>query len=249
MRVFLGFIFLFSFAFSFAQRGIYKAQFKSLYNGEEILYAKIANSNGEARLSNINGFVSIPYEKGEELVVTHLTFDTLFINTNDVKADTNLFYLRPRVYVMQEFTVSVLGPRVLFDRKFVKNDLGKSDEEKVREKLKIIDMRMELINLDKSAQSGAVLGSPITHLYERYSKAGRERQKYAYLLEKDKQNAKAGKIYDDIVVRALTSYDDDELQRFKEFCSFHPSYIAAVDALTLYYEIIRCKKEYIEKEY
>lgn len=249
MRVFLGLVFLFSFAFTYAQKSIYKAQFKSLYDGEEVLYAKITNNKGESRLSNIYGFVEIQYQKGEKLVVTHLTFDTLFINTNEIKSDTNLFYLKPRVYVLQEFTVSILGPRVLFDEKFVKNDLGKSDEEKVREKLNIIDMRMELISLDRGAQSGAVLGSPITHLYEKYSKAGKERQKYAYLLEKDRQNAEAGKIYDDIVVRALTSFDDEELQRFKEFCSFHPTYIAAVDALTLYYEIIGCKKEYIEKEY
>jgi len=36
---------------------------------------------------------------------------------------------------------------------------------------------------------------------------------------------------------------------FKAFCSFHPSFIEMVDELTLYYEILRCRTEFIEKEY
>jgi hypothetical protein len=69
------------------------------------------------------------------------------------------------------------------------------------------------------------------------------------LLAKDRQRKETGKKFDDFVVSTLTSFEDDELVRFKAFCSFHPSFIELVDELTLYYEILRCRTEFIEKGY
>jgi hypothetical protein len=220
-----------------------------MQNGEEVLYAKVNNGEGIVKLTNIDGFVTIPVSGAGILSISHLVYDTLVINTNDFKGrDSLVFYLHPKTYNLKEVTFSILGERSLFDSKFVSNDLGKSDEQKVREKLRIIEMKQELIGLDRSAQSGAVLGSPITYLYDRFSKDGKERIEYARLIERDRQLKEAGKKYDDLIVKMLTNYDLDELEKFKEFCAFHPSYIEAVDALELYFEILRCKKEFIEKE-
>ena len=69
------------------------------------------------------------------------------------------------------------------------------------------------------------------------------------LLARDKQRKENGKKFDDFVVSTLTSFEDEELARFKDFCSFHPSFVEMVDELTLYYEILRCRTEFIEKEY
>ncbi len=250
MRGLFIFIVLGLFQVSLGQTRMFKAQFRSVTNGEKIIYAKVTNGNDESRLTNIEGYVEIRYDVGDRITVSHLTYDTLIIRPGDyVDQDTVKFYLSPRIYTIQEFKFSVLGPRVFFDNKFVTNDLGKSDEEKVKEKLKIIEMKMELIGLDRSAQGGAVLGSPVTYLYERYSKAGKERQKYRELLAQNRRDSIAGRKFDDVVVKTLTEYEEDELERFLDFCSFHQSYINQVDALTLYYEIIRCKREYEEKEW
>lgn len=237
------------FTLAYGQGTGFKAVFKSLENGEPVLYAKISAPNGDARLTNVYGFVEIDYKAGDILTISHLTYDTLIIKTAEWKGrDSLVFYLQPKVYNLREVTFSILGDRALFDNKFVGNDLGKSDEEKVREKLKILEMRQELIGLDRSAQSGAVLGSPITYMYDRFSKDGKERQKYAELLERDRQMHASGKKLDDLIIITLTNYENEELVKFKEFCSFHPSYIEAVDALQLYFEILRCRREYIEKE-
>ncbi|MEY2923819.1 MAG: hypothetical protein RLZZ337_359 [Bacteroidota bacterium] len=231
----------------FGQSKVFKGQFRSFANGEPILYGKVVTGK-TTRLTNIDGYVEIGYTLGDLITITHLTYDTLEINPLDyAKNDTVIFYLKPRVYVLKEFSFSALGPRVFFDQKFVKNDLGKSDEETIREKLKLIQMRQELIGLDRSAQGGVVLGSPITALYDRYSRAGKEKALYAMLIEQDKLDKAAYKKFDDVIVKTLTSYDDKELQDFIKFCSFHPTYIAAVDALELYYEILHCRDEYETK--
>jgi hypothetical protein len=231
-----------------AQVTAFTARFKSLQNGEEVLYAKVSNTAGLVKLTNIDGYVTIPVSGDGILVISHLVYDTLIIKTLDFKdKDSLVFYLQPKTYDLREVTFSVLGGRSLFDRKFVSNDLGKSDEQKVREKLRILELKQELIGLDRSAQGGVVLGSPITYLYDRFSKKGKERIEYARLIERDRQLKKAGKKYDNLIVKMLTNYDAEELEKFQKFCAFHPSYIEAVDALELYFEILRCKKEFIEK--
>ena len=232
-----------------AQVTSFTARFKSLQNGEEVLYAKVSNSDGLVKLTNIDGYVTIPLSGEGILTVSHLVYDTLTINASNFQGkDSLVFYLKPKTYDLREVTFSILGERSLFDQKFVSNDLGKSDEQKVREKLRILEMKQELIGLDRSAQGGAVLGSPITYLYDRFSKDGKERIEYARLIERDRQLKEAGKKYDALIVKMLTNYDAEELEKFQKFCAFHPSYIEAVDALELYFEILRCKKEFIEKE-
>ncbi len=232
-----------------AQVATFNAQFKNLADGEEVLYAKVTNSYGEDKLTNIFGYVSITYKPNTPIVISHLVYDTLVLYPSDfVDKDSTTFYLTPKTYDLKEVTYSILGERSLFDNKFVKNDLGKSDEEKVREKLKIVDMKKELIGLDQAAQDGYVLGSPITYLYDRFSKAGKERAEYERLLARDRLRKKSSEKYDDLIITTLTNFTDEELADFKEFCSFHPSYIDQVELVELYYEILGCKHEYEEKE-
>lgn len=249
MRLISFILLLFVSQIGFGQLNVFKAQFKSFANGEPVLYGKVSAGN-LIRLTNIDGYVEISYLPGDKILVTHLVYDTLEIDPQEYTLnDVAVFYLKPRVYVLKEFSFSALGPRVFFDHKFVKNDLGKSDEETIREKLKLIEMRQELIGLDQSAQGGIVLGSPITALYDRFSRAGKEKALYKMLIEQDQQNREAYKKFDDVIVKTLTAYTDDELQRFIKFCSFHPTYISSVDALELYYEILHCRDEYEAKEY
>jgi hypothetical protein len=250
LRFFILFISLWTLSAVNAQQVSFHAQFRSLENGEGIMYARVTARGGEAKLTNINGYVELKFDKGADIIVNHLSFDSLVLQSNKFAGrDSLVFYLTPKTYVLREVSFSILGERSLFDNKFVQNDLGKSDEEKVREKLNIIDMKMELKGLDRSAQTGMVLGSPISYLYERFSKDGKERAKYAMLVEQDRLAKISLKQFDDLTVTTLTNFTDEELARFKQFCSFHPTYIKAVDALELYFEILRCRDEYVAKKY
>lgn len=236
------------FGFSQAEKPVFKAKFKSLQNGQPVLYAKVYTEGKKVKLTNIDGYVEIEYEPDARIVISHLTYDTLVLETETWKNQKDLeFYLTPKVYELREVTFSILGKRSLFDNKFTKKDLGKSDQEKVKEKLAVLKMKNELISLDQAAQDGYVLGSPISYLYDRFSKAGKERRIYAELMERDRLKRISRKQFDDMTVTTLTNFTDEELANFKKFCSFHPSYLQLVDALTLYYEIIRCRDEYEEK--
>ncbi|MFY0644817.1 MAG: hypothetical protein JXR19_10160 [Bacteroidia bacterium] len=229
---------------------VFHAEFRSLVDGERIMYAKIANVNGDSRLTNSDGYVSIPYSEGSKFTVTHLSFDTIQINPFAYKTgDTILFYMTPRVFHLKEFTYSILGPRHTFDNRFVKTDLGKSDIDKVKERLEIEDMTADLVALDRSAQDGMVLGSPITALYEQFSKAGKERRKYAQLLANDFRDSLTRIKYNLNVVQSLIAFPSmPETQDFMDFCSFDQRYIEQTERVDIYMEILRCRDEYLQLE-
>ena len=236
------------YGFGQAQTAVFKARFKNFQNGEPILYAKVKTSEGSVQLTNVDGDITYPVKPGDKIVVSHLVYDTLFINADDwIGKEGAVLYMMPRTYELREITFSILGKRSLFDNTFVKKDLGKTESEKIREKLNLKDMTSDLRALDQAAQDGAVLGSPISFLYDKYSKAGKERAKYNALVARDREHKMTLKLFDDLTVTTLTNFQEEELAKFKAFCEFHPTYLDAVDALTLYFEILRCREEYIEK--
>ena len=47
----------------FGQGGIFHAQFRSLLNGEPVLYARVVNAEGEVRLTNSDGYVAMPIKE------------------------------------------------------------------------------------------------------------------------------------------------------------------------------------------
>lgn len=228
------------------QDRIFHAEFRSLYDGERILYAKITNSNNHSKLTNSDGYVNINYAEGSSLVVTHVSYDTLKIDPSNYNyGDTVLFYMAPKTYELREFQYSVLGPRHIFDNKFVDTDLGKSDIEKVKEKLEIEDMTATLVALDRSAADGVRLGSPITALYDQFSKEGRERRRYLELLANDTRDSITREKYNLRVVQSLTAIvDTAQAQDFMDFCSFDKTYIEQTEKVEIFYEILRCKQEY-----
>lgn len=233
----------------FSQSREFHATFKSYADGEEILYAKVNNGTGITRLTNIDGEISMPFAEGAIITVTHLNYDSLVIKTDDfIGRDSVIFYMTPKTYELKEVTFSVLGERAFFDSKFVNNDLGIRDAQKVRDKLGLGDMKQELIGLDRAAQNGAVLGSPISYLYNKFSKEGKDRARYAELVRQDQKRKALDKKLDDYMITSLSGFEGESLDEFKKFCSFHPSYIIQAETLEIFFEVLRCKEEYTRQE-
>ena len=229
-----------------AQSRLFKAEFRSVVNGEKVMYAKLTNQLGDSRLTNLDGYVEMPFKKGDRIAVSHLSYDSVFIDPGSYDpGDTILFYMTPRVFHLQEFTFSVLGPRYAFDSKFAKTDLGATEAERIKAQLEIKQLRPDLVALDRSAADGVRLGSPITALYEQFSKAGRERRRYAELLARERQDSITRNKYSVPLVSSLIgSNSKAETLEFMKFCSFDQRYIEQSSQVDIFFEILRCKEEY-----
>ena len=94
----------------YSQSSQFSATFKSLVNGEPVLYAKVTNSIGESLLTNVDGLVTIAYEPESEITISHLVYDTLRILPSEFVGRRDLvFYLQPRTYDLREVKFSILG--------------------------------------------------------------------------------------------------------------------------------------------
>ncbi|MFB1003202.1 MAG: hypothetical protein QMC70_03570, partial [Bacteroidia bacterium] len=69
MRSILLIILLSTLGYAHAQVATFTAQFKNLADGDEVLYAKVTNSDGESKLTNIYGFVSIVHKYNTAITI------------------------------------------------------------------------------------------------------------------------------------------------------------------------------------
>jgi hypothetical protein len=78
--------------------------------------------------------------------------------------------------------------------------------------------------------------------------AGKDRARYDELVGQDLQRRALDKKLDDYMITSLSGFEGASLEEFKKFCSFHPSYIIQAETLDIFFEVLRCKEEYVEQE-
>lgn len=243
MRVFLilGLVF---FYFGVNAQSKVTLHVKSSNDGDDVVYAKVKHA-GKSYLTNNDGFVSLPYIIEEKVVVTHLSYDTLFIDLNDLTPNTvNLVYMKPSVYQLKEVTFSLLGPRYSFDSRFAKMKPAENLSGELKKKLNLEEMQDELGILDRSSANGVRLGSPITGLYNMFSKSGKELRKYNELMARKSSEDLLFQKFNDKVVHQLTLYEGKELYDFINFMSISKDYVNQVSLVEIYTEILYCRDEY-----
>lgn len=244
MLRFVSFIILFWLSFNALAQTKYSLHFKSNADGDDVVYAKVRYS-GKTYLTNSSGFVTIEFAKNEKVIVSHLSFDTLVIDLTPLNPDmVHTFFMNPHIYQLREVTFSVLGPRYSFDSRFVKLKPAEDLAGEIKKKLNLAEMQDELGILDRSAANGVRLGSPITAMYDRFSKAGKEKAKYNELMRNKSQEDLLYQKFNDKVVYQLTSFEGKELYDFINYMSISKDYVNQVSLVDLYTEILFCRNEY-----
>lgn len=98
----------------------------------------------------------------------------------------------------------------------------------------------EMRNLAYS-QGGIVMPGPFSMLYDQFSKEARSKRIYAELMKKEK----AGKRYNKTLVSRITGLkNDDEINKFMEFCALQIKFILESTDYELYAAIKDCYSEF-----
>lgn len=217
---------------------------KSSNDGDDVVYAKVMHA-GKSYLTNNDGFVSLPYITEELVTITHLSFDTLEVDLNTLTPNmVHLIYMKPFIYQLKEVTFSLLGPRYSFDSRFAKMKPAEDLSGDLKKKLNLAEMKDELGILDRSSANGVRLGSPITALYDMFSKSGKEKRKYNELMARKWSEDLLFQKFNDKVVHQLTLYEGQKLYDFIDFMSISKDYVNRVSLVEIYTEILYCRDEF-----
>jgi len=226
--------------------------YSNIFGQSNIIVGKIIDSSTEQVISNAhiinisNGNGAISNEKGLFKIKAFI-FDTLYVSSLsynkhyffiNIDADTIEIRLDKKIYEIPE--VDVYKFKNYNDFKFAVLTLPK-------ESLMVdeIPWFKEYLAVSKSEFVNVVSFSPITMLYNRYSKTGQDVRMYARRLETDRFQASINSRYNHEIVSKLTGItNEEEILKFIEFCALPSAFILNVSDYDLYLAIINCFSEY-----
>jgi hypothetical protein len=93
---------------------------------------------------------------------------------------------------------------------------------------------------------GVVISGPITYLYDRFSKRGREWTRYQQVLEAESLAERAARIVNPDLVRRYTDLDDEEeILAFLEYCKLSDEFIVKNPRHAVYESLLACYREFM----
>lgn len=86
--------------------------------------------------------------------------------------------------------------------------------------------------------------SPVTALYNRLSKEGKEKRKYRQLVEQEQFEREIAYKYSPLIVSGITGYSGMELYAFMDFCGFSNKFLEESDRYRIRDAIVEKQKAY-----
>jgi hypothetical protein len=200
----------------------------------------INTSNGYGATSDINGYFTIFCNIGDSLLISSVQYENVLIPVKST-LDTLQINLRPHTYELPLVQVYQYKDYEDFKRAFIKLPSSKVAPEE-------IPWFSQYFNESKSEYASVKSFSPITYLYDRYSKAALEKKRYNYILEVEKMDQMITTKYNSLIVSEITGLvSKEDIAKFMEYCHLNDSFIVRAKKYELYLAILECYNQYSGK--
>lgn len=179
-------------------------------------------STGMMAFCNKNGDFTILAKKSDTMIVSRVGYDMEMLVLNDSLMDSKeriSVFLMIRAFMLRPVTIYAMKPYPLFIKDIAKEVPNKkidipgieiSPEEKVTYD----------INRGNLLQNVPVLASPITALYNMFSRKAKIDRQYADLVQNQGEVIRLAKKYNPEIVQRLTKLEGNQLEDFMVYCSF-----------------------------
>ncbi len=208
-----------------------------------ISYAHIINlRNGMGTYADSTGYFSIRNQPGDSLWISALGYITKIHTLPDTIGEhADWIYLAPRVYNINEVSITYLGTYQEFKYKVANLELEKEPE--------IYPLFLAGVkNNYKGIKPEPSIFTPVSLLYSLFSKEGKELRKYKNETKDYEKRLTLWERYNPDVVRKLTGLKGDSLDVFMQTHSFPDSVILNSTDYELY-DIIKKRYEMFENKH
>lgn len=187
--------------------------------------------------SDMHGHFSVYYQPGDTLLFSSVQFEKQYSIVR-AESDTGYYFLTPAVYLLP--TAKVFRYRTYDEFKEAVLTLPKELYEKDE-----IPWFRDYFQASKDEYVSVNSFSPITYLYDRYSKKAKEMQRYNFLIEQERTlNLVAIRYNADVVSRLTGLTSPEEIKKFMEYCQLPEPFILKAKDYELYLAIMNCYKQY-----
>ena len=177
-------------------------------------------------ISDEEGFFRFYALPGDTLLLSSMGYLTAYIPVPDTAARsiTDTFYLRRDTFNLPEVNIYGLTRYEQLRYEVKKLDFSDSPEMRARKNLPKINSD-NLSYYSRRTDNFGLVASPITALYNAFSKKGKEMRELRRLKARDALQAKIEPRYNVGMVMRITGLDKAEAEEFMEFCDFPASFL------------------------
>ncbi|HAN19928.1 MAG: hypothetical protein A2X13_11085 [Bacteroidetes bacterium GWC2_33_15] len=203
-------------------------------DSKPIALAHIINIDSKRGIvSDTLGFFKIHVKPNHILNLSAIGFEYTEYQIPRTIPDTIIrISLKRKFYEIPEVSISYLGTYKDFEYKVVHLDLPD---------INIINelVLKELPRIENPVPYEPTLGSPISLLYDMFSKEGKSRRKYNELKEREPAQLEIESKFNREIVKNITGLDGEELREFMDSCNFSDTFILNTSEYIIYSHILR----------
>jgi hypothetical protein len=184
--------------------------------------------NGNGTVTDYNGRFSLIAEAGDTIIFSYIGFARKKIPVTQIPNLTDSTK-KPLKVVMQRIMVN-LAPATVFATKIKPNE---------------IDYMKRYIKQHAELKGVNALESPITAMYQQFSRKGREQRKLQEIFQRILVEEQVAKKFNPEILRQLTEDEFIDFERFRKYCWYvSDEYILSHDGYDLYAPIMDCYKRW-----
>ncbi len=207
----------------------------------------INKTQNRGTISAKGGFFEIPAGIGDSIIISCLGYASVqAVVTYSMIIQDSLMIVEMRDIVYELDKVDIY-PRYTYEQLKQKILTMKVEEDKIPTE----EYKEQPIggygrkHDDNMGDQVGVVGSPITALYNAFSKKEAMKRKYYQLLEEDKIKAAVENRYNRNIIKVITNLPDELIDDFMNYCNLSDSFILTSDEYTLIFVV---KQKFIQYE-
>lgn len=212
----------------------------STKDSSEIGFVHIINlTTKHGVISDYNGQFNFTINSTDSLKFSIIGYETSVILGNRI---SNIVYLEPKNYELDEFTVIPYKDYEEFKEAFI-NLFIPDTTQKINPHIFMFDHDLFLYRGNNGF--GIIIEGGISKLYDYLSKQGKGKIRYEELLARDRFKAFLSTKFNNLVVTNATGLTDkSEVEKFMIYCDFSDGFISKSNDYEIIKEIQDCFKEY-----
>ncbi|OFY92443.1 MAG: hypothetical protein A3K10_16515 [Bacteroidetes bacterium RIFCSPLOWO2_12_FULL_31_6] len=198
------------------------------------------------------GYFEITIEKGDSLCFTSMGFDNYTLSFNENNLNNLKIYLTEATYNLKEITIWPYANKDEFRKAFKELKLPKELALDLHlPKINAIDTyssyEAPISGMPSGLSGGYSIGGAFSALYEKYSKAGKERTAYKELLVKDSNKKMVALKYNADFVKKVTGIiDDEQAESLMDYCCLPEEFVLNNNEYDLVLAVQDCYAEYVK---
>ncbi len=180
-------------------------------------------------ITDTNGYFILKTEINDTLVFSSLGFDKKYVFINQEVVESNkalIIFLDTKIYELQNVDIYALRKYKQLEYEIVNMKLPDNDFTNATKNFPLRPVDIDYHNLNASPISGlGVVISPITALYQAFSKEGKEIQKLNKLQKQEKlENLLEQKLGIETIMKIIDENKENTIQ-FIEWCDFSEDFL------------------------